>query len=306
MHILLIAGGWSDERAISLSGGEQIAAALQRLGHDITRLDPQDSLAEFMDQASRHDFAFINMHGSPGEDGLFQAMLEDAGCPYQGADTKASFLALNKATAKLIYEKHGLATPTWEFLPGLPDKDWKPEFDFPVIVKPNDGGSSIGMSLVESPGGLNDALKLVFDGGKEALIEERIDGFEMTCAVLGNEALPPILIKPKRSGKFFDYASKYELGGADELCPAPVPDELNAKIMKMALTAHRALGIADYSRTDFMVRNDEAFCLETNTLPGMTPTSLVPKAAAAAGMNFDALIARLIELGMHKKAQSKT
>ncbi len=301
MHILLIAGGWSEERAVSLSGGKQIETALQRLGHTITRLDPQKDLARFMELATKHDFAFINLHGSPGEDGLFQAMLEEAGCPYQGASPKASFLSLNKAAAKLIYETSGLPTPAWDFLPAPPNNGWTPALNFPVIVKPNDGGSSIGMSIVRSPEALPAALKIVFDAGKEALVEELVQGIEMTCAVLGDEALPPILIKPNLCTDFFDYASKYEQGGADEICPAPVAQELNHQIMDMALKAHRALGIDGYSRTDFMVRSGrEPLCIETNTLPGMTPTSLVPKAAAATGMSFDDLIARLIELGMKK------
>ncbi|MFW5487927.1 MAG: D-alanine--D-alanine ligase family protein [Desulfovibrio sp.] len=309
MHILLIAGGWSDEREVSLSGGKQIEESLKRLGHTVTRLDPQENLSDFMDLATAHDFAFINLHGSPGEDGLFQAMLEEADCPYQGANPKASFLSLNKATTKLVYQQNGLPTPDWDFLPVPPSKDWKPDLEFPFVVKPNNGGSSIGMSLVRTPEEMPKAFRQVFESCKEVLVEELVEGIEITCAVLGDEALPPILIKPNLCNEFFDYASKYEAGGADEICPAPVDEELSRKVMDMALTAHRALGITGYSRTDFMVRGGtEPMCIETNTLPGMTPTSLVPKAAAARGMSFDALIARLIELGLetHGHPQGKS
>ncbi|EPR42425.1 D-alanine--D-alanine ligase [Desulfovibrio sp. X2] len=303
MRILLIAGGWSNEREVSLSGAAQIEKALSRLGHQVTPFDPLPGFDGLIETAKDHDFAFLNLHGSPGEDGLIQAMLDAAGVPYQGSGPKASFLALHKAATKQICRAEGIPTPNWAFVPVVPAAGWLCPLAYPLFVKPNNGGSSVDMQRVDSAEKLGPALDALFSKGKEALLEEAAPGFEMTCAVLGEEALPTILITPKLSGEFFDYRSKYEDGGADEICPAPVDDDLNARVRELALRAHLALGCEGYSRSDFIVTESGPVLLETNTLPGMTATSLVPKAAAAAGMSFDELIARLIELGLARSAR---
>lgn len=297
MKILLIAGGWSSEREVSLSGAKQIEAALVSLGHDVTRLDPLTHFDRITDTARVHDFAFLNLHGSPGEDGLIQALLHAAGCPYQGSQPEASFLALNKAASKQVFRAGGLVTADWELLVERPAPGWRPAFGLPAYFKPNNGGSSLGMSFVSTEAQLAPALDAAFAEGREVLAEPALSGLEVTCAVLGEEALPPILIKPK-TGAFFDYESKYVKDAAEEICPAPLPEHVLDAVRRSALAAHKLLGCSGYSRADFILTGETPVLLEVNTLPGMTATSLLPRAAATAGLDFPALIARLIELGM--------
>lgn len=304
MRMILIAGGWSTERDVSLSGARGIGEALRRLGHEVRFLDPALEFAEILRLAPHADFAFLNLHGSPGEDGLVQALLEEAGCPYQGAGPKASFLALNKAAAKSVYAARGLRTPQWQLFTGIPGEARSTSLPLPVFVKPNAGGSSLGMSRVAAPEDFGPALDKVFALGDAALVEACVPGFELTCAVLGNRALPVILIRPKGGLAFFDYENKYAADGAEEICPAPVDQALTAEVQAMALAAHQALGIEGYSRSDFMVdAKNRPFILETNTLPGMTPTSLLPKAAGAVGLGFDDLVAELVRLGLESHAR---
>lgn len=302
MRMILIAGGWSTERDVSLSGARGIKDALIRLGHEVRFLDPALEFAQILPLAGQADFAFLNLHGSPGEDGLIQALLEEAGCPYQGAGPKASFLALNKAAAKAVYEAHGLLTPAWRLLTGVPGEERAPErlgLPLPLFVKPNTGGSSLGMSRVAAPEDFGPALDKILPLGQAALVEQCIPGLELTCAVLGDSPLPVILIRPKAGTIYFDYENKYAADGAEEICPAPVDAALTAEIQAMSLAAHKALGIAGYSRSDFMVdESGTPYILETNTLPGMTPTSLLPRAARTVGMGFDALVAELVRLGL--------
>lgn len=297
MRVLLIAGGWSNERAVSLSGAEQIHKALGRLGHEVRFCDAMLGFEDLMGAAQECDFAFINLHGAPGEDGLIQAMLDAVGCPYQGADPAGSFLALNKAVSKQLYRRAGLLTPEWVFWPSPPEDDVLP-FDFPVFVKPNNGGSSLGMGVAANREELRGLINSIYAEGKEVLVEACTPGVELTCAVLGEEALPPILIRPLRSDVFFDYESKYEQGGAEEICPAPVSEDITAALMERSLIAHKALGLRGVSRSDFMLCDGELYLLETNTLPGMTPTSLLPKAAAAAGLDYAALIQRMMDIAL--------
>lgn len=301
MKILLIAGGWSPEREISLRGATRIAEALLSAGHTVTKLDLADKFGHLMEEAARHDFAFINLHGSPGEDGIVQAMLERAGCPYQGSGPAGSFLALNKAATKQILRFRGLPTPDWEFLPQAPASDWEPGLPYPLFVKSNTGGSSLRLGRATSRPELMSRLKEIFDAGDEALIEIEVRGQELTCAVLGREVLPPVLITPEH-GVFFDYASKYSPAGAREICPAPLDALVEQEIRRLALLAHEALELQGLSRSDFILEpGGRIFLLEVNTLPGMTETSLVPKEARAAGMNFLELLERLIALGLSRE-----
>ena len=297
MRVLLIAGGWSGEREVSLSGARQIEIALKALGHEPEFFDLSGGFPELIRRAKRSDFAFINLHGSPGEDGLVQALLETTGTPFQGSGPAGSFLALNKAAAKAVFQASGLPTPPWELLTSPADTNAL-RLELPVFVKPNMGGSSLGMGLVEREEDLAGALDTVFRLGEEALVESYMAGEELTCAVLGETALPLILIKPKAGSRFFDYANKYDADGAEEICPAPVDEEITRTLQAMALRAHHMLGLAGYSRADFIWTERGPFLLEVNTLPGMTPTSLVPRAAKAAGYSFEELIAELIRLGM--------
>lgn len=287
-----------------------IEKALVSLGHSVTRFDPETSLNGLLDAAKKADFAFLALHGAPGEDGLIQAMLDTVGCPYQGSGPAGSFLALNKAAAKEMFRQNGFLTPDWVLLPVRPPRGWQPLFSYPLFIKSNTGGSSLGMERVARPKDLEEALDRLFAKGGEFIVEPAVDGYEVTCAVLEYRdgdvrALPPILIRPKPpagSGGFFDYVAKYEPGAAEEICPAPIPEDLTRKVQDIALGVHKALGLADYSRSDFIVsENGEPVLLEVNTLPGMTANSLLPKAAAVTGMSFEQLIGHLVNLGVNKK-----
>jgi len=297
MNILLIAGGWSSERDVSLSGAVHIEKALSSLGHRVTRLDPLTEFGTLTQAARAHDFAFLNLHGSPGEDGLIQSVLELAGCPYQGSGPRASFLALNKAASKQIFRAGGLATADWELLVERPAPGWMPAFGLPVFLKPNTAGSSVGISFTRTIDQIPAALDAAFACDREVLAEPALTGLEVTCAVLGETTLPPILIRP-RAGDFFNYQSKYEEDAAEEICPAPLPAHITEAVGRAALRAHELLGLSGYSRADFILVDETPILLEVNTLPGMTATSLLPRAARAVGLDYTALVARLVELGM--------
>ena len=297
MRILLVAGGWSTEREISLKGAASIAEALSARGHEVTLFDLSDGFEKLLELAAAHDAAFLNLHGQPGEDGLVQALLERAGCPYQGSGPAGSFLALNKAAGKALFVRAGIRTPDYEFLPVRPAAGWKTSLPFPLFVKSNTGGSSIDLFRVNDEAELNRALDTLFAGHQELLIETLIPGQEVTCGVVGRpgeeKALAPVLIVPKR--EFFDFHDKYAADGAAEICPAPLAPELTARVQEAAIAAHRCLGLSGYSRTDFRLTDEgELFALEVNTLPGMTSASLVPKEAAAAGIDFGELLETLL------------
>ncbi|MFP4072115.1 MAG: D-alanine--D-alanine ligase [Desulfovibrionales bacterium] len=297
MRVLLIAGGWSEERDVSLAGAVQIRSALGTLGHDVESFDPAGSLSGLLERAQNCDFAFLNLHGAPGEDGLVQALLDCIGCPYQGSGPAGSLRALNKAASKALFRYHDIPTPPWEHLPVYPKNGWTPDLHYPLFLKPNMGGSSVGISRVQSDEELTSALVAFFEAHDDALLEEFAPGVEVTCGVLGDEALPLVLIRPRKA-TYFDYESKYRKGGAEETCPAPLDPSLTRTIQDLALKAHQVLGLKDYSRADFILTKQGPLLLEVNTLPGMTETSLLPQAAQAAGLNFEALIAELIRLGM--------
>ena len=299
MKVLLLAGGWSPEREVSLKGGEQIAAALKERGHSVTLCDPAKDFERLMDMAREHDAAFINLHGAPGEDGLVQAILDRVNCPYQGAGPAGSFLALHKAAARQIFRDAGLNIPDGVFLPRHPGPNWKPDLQYPMFVKSNTGGSSLHLSRVTNEEELYTALNSLFSMGEEAIVETAVVGREVTCGVLGEEALAPILVVSK--GNYFDYHNKYAPDGAQEICPAPIAPEETAKVQDAALRAHHALGLKGYSRADFILQDDGTlYILEVNTTPGMTSTSLVPREAAVKGMSFADLVERLLELALER------
>ncbi len=307
-RIVLVAGGWSPEREISLLGAEGIARALRGRGHAVTLYDLSEGFDALLDVAAGHDAAFLNLHGQPGEDGLVQALLERIGCPYQGADPAGSFLALNKAAAKALFRRAGLRVPEGVFLPRRPQAGWTPDLRFPLFVKSNTGGSSLDLFRARDGAELKTALDALFGAGQEVLIEEMATGREVTCGVLdvgekGPEGLPPVLIVPRR--EFFDYHDKYAADGAAELCPAPLPGELLERVRRTAVAAHRCLGLTGYSRADFILTPDnDLYLLEVNTLPGMTAASLVPKEAAALGMDFGELLEALLEDAIRRRGAS--
>lgn len=303
MNVILIAGGWSDEREVSFSGASKIHSALNELGHDVTLFDPALDFKNLLSIAKGADFAFINLHGTPGEDGLVQAVLEKAGCPYQGAGPAASYLTLNKAASKEIFTDKGIDTPDWQFITTIQGVNTPLELDLPVFVKPNKGGSSLGMTLVKKAEDLPAALAKVFSLCQSALVETFIPGVELTCAILGEKPLPLIMITPKSDAEFFDYENKYTEDGAEEICPAPVDDSVTRSVQEQMVVAHKSLGLTGYSRGDFIMAQDgTCYLLEVNTLPGMTPTSLLPRAAEQIGLSFTELIAELIRLGIEARS----
>jgi len=310
VNILLIAGGWSPEREVSLNGAKPIHAALLERGHTVIPFDPSEAFDRLTTIAKDVDVAFINLHGSPGEDGIIQAILAQVNCPYQGSSAQGSLLALHKAAAKQLFREAGLTTADWVFLPKQPDITWRLPFSYPAFAKGNTGGSSLHLAQMHSEKDLHTTLAKLFMHNDAVIIEPTINGQELTCGVLENpethqlEALPPILIIPKQA--FFDYHNKYAPDGAEELCPAPISAEQTQKIQAAAITAHRVLGLEDYSRADFILTPDNTlYILETNTLPGMTSGSLIPKEAAAIGLSFGDLIERLLVLALKKKRSLK-
>lgn len=305
MNILLIAGGWSPEREISLSGAQTIKSALEQRGHIVRLFDLNLGFSALAVEAKTCDVAFINLHGEPGEDGLVQAFLSRLNCPYQGATTNGSLLSLHKDVAKALFLEAGINVAAGVTVNYPLDADKINEIEstltYPLFIKASTGGSSIHLYKADNQSELIEFTNKIIALRYNVLVEEYIQGQELTCGVLDGKALPPILIVPK--GEFFDYVNKYSgADGAAEICPAPISAELTAEIQALAEKAHKTLGLEDYSRSDFILtKENKLYILETNTLPGMTENSLVPKEAKAIGMEFYALIERLLELALKKK-----
>jgi D-alanine-D-alanine ligase len=302
--IALLSGGISSEREVSLNSGEQVFAALDKDKYNVLRYDPKTDLPRLVADAQRIDAALIILHGPYGEDGTVQGLLDLLGIPYQGAGVLGSAMAMNKVVAKQLYEKTGIPVPGYRVIrkgARMPVDEAADMLGFPLVVKPVAAGSSIGMSIVADRSGMAKALETAFDHDDTVLLEQYIDGVEITGGVLGNnelEALPLIEIIPGSGHEFFDYQAKYAPGATEEICPARIDDAMTGKAQHLAKMAHEALFCQGYSRTDMILSEGRLFVLETNTIPGMTRTSLFPQAAAAAGYPFGALMDRLIELGI--------
>lgn len=306
LRLALIAGGTSGEREVSLQGAAGVAKALDPQKYKVSRYDPATDLPRLAADAAQLDAAFILLHGIHGEDGTMQGFLELLGIPYQGAGVLGSALAMDKNLAKTLYRLHGLPVAPWEM--ASPDDARDPgvlleRLRLPLVVKPVRQGSSIGMSVVREAGELSGALQKAFVHDRQVMVEEFIRGREITVGVLGNNeltALPLVEVIPGEQYDFFDYEAKYKPGATREVCPAEVSEGIRIKAQEYGLVAHRALQLRGYSRTDMIVRDEDIFILETNTIPGMTPTSLLPQAAAQAGLSFSALLDRLIELALEQ------
>ena len=307
MRILLITGGWSAERDVALNGAKVLQKAMEELGHTVELYDLEPTFSGFNGAVSRNEFAFINLHGAPGEDGLVQAILEQMDFPFQGSGAAASMLALDKAVAKTFFKKANLRIAKSLLLTQMPAPDWKMPLSFPVFIKDNRGGSTLNLEYVDSEQNFFPTLEKLFSRGGQFLVEEAIHGDELTCGVYEDEvdgaivvkALPPILIEVQSGSGLFDYESKYSANGAKEICPAPISDALTRKLQEMSVAAHISLGLSGYSRADFIVPKDnEPVILEVNTLPGMTARSLIPQEFAAIGIGFNEMVTHLISMGM--------
>jgi D-alanine-D-alanine ligase len=307
IRLALIAGGTSGEREVSLRGAAGVEQALNKDKYEVVRYDPATDLARLAADAPQLDAAFILLHGIGGEDGTVQGMLELLGIPYQGSGVLGSALAMHKHLAKVMYRLHGLPVAAWEMAEQAHVNDPAPllaKLRLPLVVKPVRQGSSLGMSIVRQAEQLAVALAKAFEHDSEVMVEEFIAGREITVGVLGNDeltALPLVEIIPDRRFDFFDYEAKYTPGATREVCPAEVSEAIRDKAQDYGLRAHRALQLRGCSRTDMIIHEDgEIFLLETNTIPGMTPTSLLPQAAAQIGLDFPALLDRLIELALEQ------
>jgi len=304
LRVALIAGGTSSEREVSLKGARAVEKALRELGHKVEFFDPAADFLKLAQRAGEFDAAFLVLHGKGGEDGTIQGFLDLLGLPYQGAGVLGSALAMHKGLSKKLYQLACLPVPRGEtFHKGHASSKEMVEYakwlGFPLVVKPATHGSSVGMSIVENEKALFKALDLAFSYDDEVLIEEYIQGREITGGILEEKPLPLVEIIPKGS-KYFDYETKYTPGKAEEVCPAPLDEKLTEKGQNYALIAHKVLKLRHYSRTDMILKNDEFFVLETNTIPGMTETSLLPLAARVAGLSFKDLVQKLLELALKK------
>jgi len=323
MKIAVLFGGTSEERDVSIASAAQIIPALRGLGHEVVAIDtasgrlaaqaehqllttgvgPQppssSALASMrMSELTANtadirdvDLVFVALHGGAGEDGRVQAVLDLAGLAYTGSNHIASAVAMDKDLSKRLFRAAGVPTADWLMDP-VPVVDVTDQLGWPLVVKPNKQGSTVGLSIVHDPAELPEALQLASRFDSEVMLEKFIPGRELTVAVLEEEALPvgEIIIQ----GEIFDYRAKYQKGGAREVFPANLDPVAAAQVQQLAVRAHQALKLGVYSRVDFRMDTEGNFwCLEANSLPGMTANSLLPQAARAAGIPFSKLVERI-------------
>ena len=306
IRLALLSGGDTPEREVSLNSGQQVYAALDKNKYEITRYDPKTDLAQLVANAKAIDVALLILHGPNGEDGSVQGLLDLLKIPYQGAGVLGSSLAMNKLAAKQMYIQAGIPVPEHRVIQKNMTRDttttWYVEqLGLPLVVKPVCAGSSVGMSIVRNADDFTTAVAKALAFDEVVMVEAYVEGVELTCGVLGNdtlEALPIIEILPGEGFDFFDYTAKYTAGATEEICPARIDDLIRDQAQAHAMAAHKALFLKGYSRTDMILSQGELFVLETNTIPGMTATSLYPQAALEAGYSFTALLDRLIALAM--------
>ncbi|MBL0171555.1 MAG: D-alanine--D-alanine ligase [Gemmatimonadaceae bacterium] len=336
MNITVLLGGVSAERDVSLSSGLRIAVGLRERGHEVTCLDPAEGVLSratesrllasgvgsappslealaglgskslsptlaTMPEVTGADCVFIALHGGQGEDGTVQALLDMAGVRYTGSGHLASALAMDKHLTKVLLRAAGVATANWLMAPapgmGTVDPDEVGRhLDWPVVVKPSKQGSTVGLSIVREPGELQPAITQAFRYDDEVMIERFVPGRELTVGILGTQVFPTIEIKPVK--ELYDYECKYTPGMAEEFVAELAPD-IQSKLADQALRSFAALKLRGYARIDFRLDpQGQPWCLEANTLPGMTPTSLIPQAAAAAGVLFPELCERIVLLAL--------
>ncbi|GMU96144.1 D-alanine--D-alanine ligase [Ignavibacterium album] len=328
LKIILLVGGTSTERYISKLSSKSIYAALKSLGHDVILLDPAygdnqpDEPEKFFDEKDfaeisnsnyikcfnrkefdSADLVFIGLHGKWGEDGTVQAILDLKGVKYTGSKTLSSAVTMDKILSKILFDKFDIPTPKWFSFNNseMTSEDVaikiENELGYPAIIKPNDQGSTVGLSICRNKNDVKQALSLAKDYSEKILVEEFIPGRELTVGVLGDEALPVLEIKPKH--EIYDYECKYTSGMSEYIVPADIPDSVAGELQKVSLAAFKSLECEGYARIDFRLSPENKFyLLEINTLPGMTSLSLVPKMAKAVGMSFEQLIERIIQLSL--------
>jgi D-alanine-D-alanine ligase len=310
MKIAVFMGGSSEEREVSLNSGKAVAEALEKSSHQVTLYDVEwigkNTIFTSIDKISRDgtDLVFLALHGGLGENGGVQGILETAGISYTGSGITTSAIAMDKVVSKKLFRDSEIPTASWIsgcFSEISPDQV-KSRVGFPCVVKPVDQGSTIGLTVVKEPAGLADALKKASQTALIVMVESFLPGKELSVPVLGGKSLPIIEIRPKH--ETYDYECKYLPGMTDYLVPAPIPDKMANKIGDLAEHVFRILGLRDIARIDFRLDGDGLpICLEANSLPGMTATSLVPKSAAAAGMDFQELVNAISEMAYKRKGK---
>jgi D-alanine-D-alanine ligase len=318
LKIAVVCGGPSSEYEVSLNTAGMVMKNLDpRKYRPMLVVIKKNGLWKFgskepiqigraMEELKTFDFAFIAMHGVFGEDGRIQALLEWIDISYSGSDVLSSSMAMNKAISNDIYKTIGMNVPPYAVFNKI-SQDGEYKFEIPAVVKPIDGGSSVGVSIVKSKKELEEALKNAFQRSEQVMAQRLIKGREFTCGILENErgvafALPPTEIIPK-SSTFFDYKAKYDIDGSREITPADLSRPMTKKLQALALKAHRALGCAGMSRSDFILKGSTFYILETNTIPGMTETSLLPQAAKATGITFPEMLTLIITAGRRRKVK---
>ena len=298
VRVAVVMGGPSAEREVSIESGQAVMRALATLGHEAQSLDFDGRFVDALREI-RPDVVFNALHGTGGEDGTIQGVLEWLGIPYTGSDLTSCALAMDKHLTKKLLAAEGLPTPAWDTfdlaggtLPLLPGS-----LNLPLVVKPRASGSSAGVSIVRTHEEWTKAMIGLSPRTTQIVVEEFIPGREFSSGVLGEEALP--LVEIIASDEFYSYDAKYKPGGSRHLVPAPIDGDLTARLQMLALSVHRMLGLRDYSRTDFIVTKEgRPYILEINALPGLTPLSLLPDEAKAAGISFEALIDRLLQAAL--------
>lgn len=307
IRLALLSGGISSEREVSLNSGNQVYETLNKDKYDITRYDPKTDIARLVADASNIDAALIILHGPFGEDGAIQGLLDFLNIPYQGSGVLGSSIAMNKLATKRLYHEAGIPSPLYQTFASsdkIETENIIRSMGLPLVVKPANAGSSMGLSIPKSVEELDKAIKQAFQHDSTILIEVYIEGRELTCGVLGNEPVEPLSVVeiiPGKGHKYFDYQAKYIAGESEEICPARIDEDITFQIQKLSVMAHKSLFLKGYSRTDFILKGgSEIYVLETNTIPGMTATSLYPQSALAGGYSFSKLLDKLIELSIEE------
>lgn len=296
-------GGPGSEREVSFATGKGVVNALRSLGAEVTEVDVKGPDFEL---PSEIELAFLTIHGTFGEDGQVQRILEERGIAYTGDGVGPSELAFDKIRSKEAFRDHGVTTPYWQIVA----VGQRPTIPIPFVIKAPREGSTVGVHIIKNDREIDPAMADAATYAQEILVEKFVPGRELTIGILGDQALPILEIIPK--GGFYDFTNKYPFlnpaagGGAEHVCPAKIPDEQTRLIQDLALRAHRALGLEVYSRVDVMLPDEEEpTVLEINTIPGMTEASLLPEAAAAAGIGYPELCARIIELSRKRSGAKR-
>ncbi|MBR2565271.1 MAG: D-alanine--D-alanine ligase [Paenibacillus sp.] len=300
MKVGVIMGGTSSERDISLLTGQEMIANLDRNKYEVVPIE-LNSKRDLIDKSAGIDVALLALHGKYGEDGTVQGTLESLGIPYTGCGVLASSVCMDKDMSKQLMRQAGVLTGDWLQVNDMQDlsSDAVSQLAYPVVVKPNSGGSSIGTQIVHEPSGLSAAVEAALAWDNSVMIEQYIEGDEITCAIVDGKMLPVISIRANAS--FFDYAAKYNDNGADEQV-IQLPADLHQRVEAAALTCYNVLKCSVYARVDMLIRDGVPYVLEVNTLPGLTRNSLLPKSAAAAGISFAELLDTIIDLSLQERS----